>query len=216
MASLIAPDRLAATGSIPGWTEGQLSHAAGALAFLWHPGRHALCRSPSGAAVLARCDGLIELREAVRRAKTRLAWVPWLSLLPRLATKAPASDDSGNGGNGVGMAAATPAPPVRRHRRRRLVPGAEQLRQSEEALATAKVFLAAVAKDGAAVVRTNGSEAAARCVLQLLEAERHALLLVLLRHCRFPLPPVGGDASDVQLVERSMLASVLLGSRGRE
>jgi hypothetical protein len=59
MASLIAPDglpldRLAATGSIPGWTEAQLSHAAGALAFLWHPGRHALCRSPSGAAVLAQ------------------------------------------------------------------------------------------------------------------------------------------------------------------
>jgi hypothetical protein len=90
------------------------------------------------------------------------------------------------------------------------VPGADQLRQSEEALATAKVFLAAVAKDGAAVVRTKGSEAAARCVLQLLEAERHALMLVLLRHCRFPLPPVGGDASDVQLVERSMLASVTL------
>ena len=116
----------------------------------------------------------------------------------------------------VGMAAATPAPPVRRHRRRRLVPGADQLRQSEEALATAKVFLAAVAKDGAAVVRTKGSEAAARCVLQLLEAERHALMLVLLRQrpphlpSRFPLPPVGGDASDVQLVERSMLASVTL------
>ena len=114
------------------------------------------------------------------------------------------------------MAAATPAPPVRRHRRRRLVPGADQLRQSEEALATAKVFLAAVAKDGAAVVRTKGSEAAARCVLQLLEAERHALMLVLLRQrpphlpSRFPLPPVGGDASDVQLVERSMLASVTL------
>ena len=116
MASLIAPDRLAATGSIPGWTEGQLSHAAGALAFLWHPGRHALCRSPSGAAVLARCDGLIELREAVRRAKPRLAWVPWLSLLPRLATKAPASDDSGNGGNGGGhpgsASASPPSPPT--------------------------------------------------------------------------------------------------------
>jgi hypothetical protein len=96
------------------------------------------------------------------------------------------------------------------------VPGAERLRQSEEALATAKVFLAAVAKDGAAVVRTKGSEAAARCVLQLLEAERHALMLVLLRQrppylpSRFPLPPVGGDASDVQLVERSLLASVTL------
>jgi len=170
-------------------------------------------------AVVRTSHELIELREAVRRAKPRLAWVPWLSLLPRLATNAPASDDSGNGGNGgnvggrPGSASAPPPPPPPT---RKLVPGAERLRQSEEALATAKVFLAAVAKDGAAVVRTKGSEAAARCVLQLLEAERHALMLVLLRQrpphlpSRFPLPPVGGDASDVQLVERSLLASVTL------
>ena len=47
-------ERLAATGSVPGWTEAQLSHAATALAPLLHPGRHALCRAPSGAAVLAQ------------------------------------------------------------------------------------------------------------------------------------------------------------------
>ena len=144
-------------------------------------------------AVVRTSHELIELREAVRRAKPRLAWVPWLSLLPRLATNAPASDDSGNGGNGgnvggrPGSASAPPPPPPPT---RKLVPGAERLRQSEEALATAKVFLAAVAKDGAAVVRTKGSEAAARCVLQLLEAERHALMLVLLRQRppHLPLP----------------------------
>ena len=159
-------------------------------------------------AVVRTSHELIELREAVRRAKPRLAWVPWLSLLPRLATNAPASDDTANGG---GRPGSSPPPPTRK-----LVPGAERFRQSDESLATAKVFLAAVAKDGAAVVRTKGSEAAARCVLQLLEAERHALMLVLLRQrpphlpSRFPLPPVGGDASDVQLVERSLLASVTL------
>lgn len=142
---------------------------------------------------------LLQLRDALRRARPRLAWLPWITLLPRLTTSSAGLD--------------APAAP------RSLVPGTAKLQKAEVSLATAKRFLAAVARDGAAAAHAPGSLGAARCVLQLLEAEKQALLLLLTRQRPpglaqpFPPPAIGGTPDDVAVAD---LARAATGTLTRE
>ena len=139
---------------------------------------------------------LVELREALRRARPRMAWVPWITLLPRLTTSSAGLD----------------APSASRS----LVPGTARLQKAEASLATAKRFLAAVTRDGASAAHASSSLGAARCVLQLLEAEKQALILLLTRQRPptfappFPQPAVGGNAEDAAVADSARASMATL------
>ena len=90
---------------------------------------------------------LVELRVAWSHARPRVAWVPWLHLLPKVSVAAPPS-----------AAAAQP---------RTVLPGAKKLQKAEQHLTAAKRFLTAVAKDGAAAAVMPTAKAGAQAILQV-------------------------------------------------
>ena len=148
-------------------------------------------------------NDLVELRAALRRARPRMAWVPWLTLLPRLTT------------SNVGLDAPSAA-------KRSLVPATARLQKAEAGLATAKRFVAAVAKDGAASAHTASSLTAARAVLQLLEAEKQALILITTRQrppaLAPPVPPptVGAIPEEAAVADAARSATSTLTTEAEE
>ena len=115
-----------------------------------------------------------------------MEWAPWLQLMPRIPTSA--------------SSAAAPT--------RSLVPGTAKLQKAEFALSTAKRFIVSAARDGARAAADPRSLHGVQCVLQVLEAEKQALLLLLTRQrpsTRAPLlpaAPIGGNEAQRDLVKR--------------
>ena len=143
----------------------------------------------------------VELRNTLRRAKPRMAWVPYVNLLPSLATtnaQQPVDEGKAAAAKGAAKAGGQRAP---------VLPGKAKLLEAESTLATAKRFLALVAKEGAKVAHLPSSLGPAKAVLALFEAERHALVLLLTKQRPRNLPPpfeapeIGGNREDNIIAE---------------
>ncbi|KAL1524122.1 hypothetical protein AB1Y20_019031 [Prymnesium parvum] len=115
-----------------------------------------------------------ELRATLKRKHPSLSWVPWIALLPQLKTSS-----------------ASGTPPSSSSRGQLHERSLAQQQLAHRALASAKRFVVQLGKDGAVAARGEGGAASARCLLQLLMAERQALLLMLLREriCAKPVLP---------------------------
>lgn len=100
---------------------------------------------------------LAQLRSTLRRARPRLSWVPWVTLLPQMKTSlSDTSQPAAKGSDGAGHM-------VRNQRARQV-------------LAAAKRFAAQLSKDGASAARGEAGAAGSRSLLQLLMAERQECL----------------------------------------